>query len=253
MKTSKSGQNQKTNNNGVDVIDLTGEEFELLQERIRKKELTNNDYSLLGSILKGYLLVNELLNDSKTSIKRLKRLFFQKSEKSKDILKEKMTEDTNNQTGNLTTGTEDTEEEISEDKKKNKPEKEKRKGHGRIGADDYTGAERIFVKVEGLKSREICPDCHRGRLYSTKACKEVRIGGSSPIKGKIFELEGLRCCACQKLFRAELPKNAGKNKYDEEASSILATMKYGYGMPFNRLEWIQKNLGIPFQAEPNGP
>ena len=36
--------------------------------------------------------------------------------------------------------------------------------------------------------------------------------------------------------------------YDETAAAMIALMKYGCGLPFNRLSRLGKNLGIPLPA-----
>ena len=41
---------------------------------------------------------------------------------------------------------------------------------------------------------------------------------------------------------------AGPEKYDETAVAMIALLKYGTGMPFQRLERLQKQLGMPLPA-----
>ena len=40
----------------------------------------------------------------------------------------------------------------------------------------------------------------------------------------------------------------GEAKYDARSAAVIAVLKYGTGMPFNRLENLQQNLGIPLAA-----
>jgi hypothetical protein len=40
----------------------------------------------------------------------------------------------------------------------------------------------------------------------------------------------------------------GPDKWDEAAASMVALLKYGTGMPFHRIEQLQKSLGIPLPA-----
>jgi hypothetical protein len=40
----------------------------------------------------------------------------------------------------------------------------------------------------------------------------------------------------------------GSEKYDAESASMIALLKYGSGLPFNRLERLQNGLGIPLPA-----
>ena len=40
----------------------------------------------------------------------------------------------------------------------------------------------------------------------------------------------------------------GPEKYDETATAMIAQLKYGSGVPFNRLEQLEAHLGIPLPA-----
>ena len=41
---------------------------------------------------------------------------------------------------------------------------------------------------------------------------------------------------------------AGKQKYDATVGSMIALLKYGTGMPFNRNAMLQGDLGVPLPA-----
>jgi len=62
--------------------------------------------------------------------------------------------------------------------------------------------------------------------------------------GILIDFEGL----CGKVFKAEAPEGIGDEKYDSGAGAIVALLKYGSGLPFNRLEGLQESLGIPLPA-----
>jgi transposase len=76
----------------------------------------------------------------------------------------------------------------------------------------------------------------------------VRIKGSAPLQGTVYELEKLRCNICGRVFTAELPAEAGEEKYDETAAAMLAVLRYGRGLPLHRLAGLQVGLGIPLAA-----
>ena len=61
----------------------------------------------------------------------------------------------------------------------------------------------------------------------------------------VTELERLRCNICGTIFTAPAPEDIHPEKHDERAKSMIAMLKYGYGFPFNRLDRLQDNLGIP--------
>ena len=64
----------------------------------------------------------------------------------------------------------------------------------------------------------------------------------------MYELQKLRCNLCGTTFTARTPPGVGPEKYDAEAASMIALLKYGTGLPFNRLEGLEGSLGIPLPA-----
>jgi hypothetical protein len=76
----------------------------------------------------------------------------------------------------------------------------------------------------------------------------VRIVGQAPLQSRVYELQRLRCHLCGKLFTAQPPAEASAQKYDATAAAMIALLKYGSGLPFNRLEGLQRNLRIPLPA-----
>jgi transposase len=122
-------------------------------------------------------------------------------------------------------------------------------GHGRNAASAFTGAEKVSVQHAQLKPGDPCPECRAGRVYRQKEPKTlIRIVGQAPLKATVFEMERLRCNACCQVFTAEEPAGVGAGKYDMTAVAMIALLKYGTGMPFNRMERLQEQLGIPLPA-----
>ncbi len=127
--------------------------------------------------------------------------------------------------------------------------KEKRAGHGRRAAAAYTGAERKTVEHLALHSGECCPECQSGKIYPmSEPTKLVRITGVAPLGATIWECDRLRCNLCGEIYTAEAPEEVGNEKYDETATSMVGLLKYGCGLPFNRIEKLQEGLGIPLPA-----
>ena len=123
------------------------------------------------------------------------------------------------------------------------------KGHGRNGADAYRGAEKIEVPHESLRPGDACPDCTQGTIYEvSRPGVLVRITGQAPVQAKVYRLQKLRCNLCGKVFTAEPPEGVGSQKYDATAGSMIALLKYGSGLPFNRMQGLQGALGIPLPA-----
>jgi transposase len=139
-------------------------------------------------------------------------------------------------------------ENASDAGEKKTAEKAKRKGHGRHGSEDYTGAKKVKVALESLKAGDLCPECERGKLYPLPPSVLVRVTGIAPLAAIAYELEKLRCNACGEVFTAKAPDGVGEDKYDESAAAMIALLKYGCGLPFNRLERLEGDLGIPLPA-----
>ena len=117
-------------------------------------------------------------------------------------------------------------------------------GHGRNGADAYSGAEKIEVRHASLQPGDPCPQCEEGTVYETgRPGVLVRLVGQAPVGAKVYYLQKLRCNLCGVVFTAEPPEGVGEKKYDATVGSMIALLKYGSGMPFNREETLQESLG----------
>jgi hypothetical protein len=129
------------------------------------------------------------------------------------------------------------------------PEPSAAAGHGRNAASAFTGAEKVSIQHAQLKPGDPCPECREGRVYRQKEPKTlIRIVGQAPLKATVFEMERLRCNACCQGFTAEEPAGVGAGKYDRTAVAMIALLKYGTGMPFNRMERLEEQLGMPLAA-----
>ena len=125
----------------------------------------------------------------------------------------------------------------------------KRPGHGRNGAASYPGATTVCLKHGTLHAGERCPQCLKGKLYTQlQPAVLVRIRGMAPLGATLYELERLRCSLCGEVFTATAPDGVGPEKYDPSAAAMIALLKYGCGLPFHRIEKLQRNLGIPMPA-----
>jgi transposase len=124
-----------------------------------------------------------------------------------------------------------------------------RNGHGRNGAEAFTGAHKVDIAHPHLKHGDRCPECAEGNVYGQKEPKVlVRIIGQAPLAATVYSLERLRCGTCGQVFTAQEPEGVGPDKYDETAAAMIAQLKYGSATPFYRLEQLQAQLGIPLPA-----
>jgi transposase len=131
---------------------------------------------------------------------------------------------------------------------KPKTEKLPTPGHGKLGADAYTGAERVTIAHSELKPGCQCPECLKGKLSEKKPRTLVRVKGFAPISATVYELQRLRCNLCGEVFTAKAPPEIGEDKYGVSVTSTIALLKFGYGIPYDRLERLQKSVGIPMPA-----
>jgi len=129
---------------------------------------------------------------------------------------------------------------------KAKEKKEKAPGHGRKSSKDYPGAKRVKVPLEGMQSGDPCPECPNGKVYpQSEPATLVRVKGVAPFAATVYELERWRCNLCGIVFTADAPVGVGAEKYDETVASMLGLLRYGSGLPMNRIEKLQIGFGIP--------
>jgi transposase len=122
-------------------------------------------------------------------------------------------------------------------------------GHGRNAAAAYTGASQVTVRHPDLHGGEACPGCTSGKLYpQNEPAKLVRITGMAPLSATVYACDRLRCNLCGEVFTAPAPAGIGNEKYDASATSMVGLLKYGAGLPFNRIEKLQDGMGIPLPA-----
>ncbi len=178
--------------------------------------------------------LTDLVADQQTTIRDLRELMFPAStEKTEAVLNQAGIEGTSKAAGQQGTA---------------KPGKPKLSGagHGRNGAGDYRNPRRVTVSHESLKHGDKCPGCLKGKVYEQQEPRRlVRIVGQAPLTATVYDLQRLRCNLCGEVYSAGAPEGVGEDKYDESAAAMIAQLKYGTGMPFYRLEDLEKNLGIP--------
>ncbi len=223
---------------------MDDKQLQALLARLEQGQLTAEDVARFKQITESYRYLAQLVVDKNTTIGRLRKLFGSGlTEKTSTVLGESSESGESDSTTDATDGSADSksEGESSEDDGKPPP---KRKGHGRHGADAHPGAQRVAVPHEALSSGDPCPECDAGTVYRTPPGVLVRFTGQAPLQATVYELEKLRCNLCGKVFTAAQPNEAGDRKYDATAASMIGLLKYGTGMPFNRVAGLQQNLGV---------
>ncbi len=223
--------------------EITLVELKAIIERSQSGPLSTEDREKLVGAVDTLAFITNELEAKGTSIKRLRQLIFGAStEKTSQVFGEAAG-------GGVDSGGDAASAAADGDTGDKPKEKKKRKGHGRNGASAYTGAERKKVPHAELKSGDHCPDCERGKVYEQQdPATLIRVMGMAPLSALVVELERFRCNLCGQVFTAEAPEGMGTDKYDETAASMIGLLKYGAGVPFNRLERLQSGLGIPLPA-----
>ena len=215
------------------IIELSMDEWEAILERAQAEPLNEAECERLKALGESYIYLLKLLEDKRITIDRLRKLLFgSTTEKTSNVIPPPQTAPP------VQPGVDSPQEQTTPIP-----------GHGRNGAEDYCGAQKIQVPHGFLHSGDPCPDCKKGKVYEQASPGVlVRIVGQAPVQAKVYELQKLRCNLCGKVFTAAVPDGVGSEKYDATAGSMIALLKYGTGLPFNRLEGLQGTLGIPLPA-----
>jgi transposase len=230
----------------LEMLDMDESQLEALLRRAENEAFEKEDYSTICAVLQSYYYVTHLIGEKNTTIARLRKLIFGAcTEKTAAVLgrQEPAAPETTQPGAEPSAATTAIDAQI----RTNPPAK--RPGHGRQGADVYVGAKRIAVRHESLQAGDMCSQCRRGTVYQLRhPGKLVRFTGLAPLAATVYELEKLRCQLCGRVFTAQSPAGVGSEKYDASAASMIGLLKYGSGLPFNRIEGLQGSLGVPLPA-----
>jgi transposase len=231
--------------NALELVDVDSDRLEEVLRRA-EQSLDEKDAELIRAVFESYAYVTELVEDKNTSIRRLRQLFFgSRTEKTEAVVGPK--------TGtSKVAASPDAAAEIESVTGERIPDFSEAaaasKGHGRNGAEAYRGAARVDVAHPSLRAGDACPSCGEGTVYDKAPGVLVRITGQPPLAATVYRLQKLRCHLCGQVFTADAPAGAGPAKYDATAGSMIGLLKYGSGLPFNRLEGLQGDLGVPLPA-----
>lgn len=148
--------------------------------------MTERDYEIFAAVVPAYRFVVNLLTQKKVTIARLKKLVFGARTETTEAV--------------LGRGAEGAASEPARDASRGEPSADppasgsrpkRRKGHGRLGAEAYTGVERICVPHESLEPGDDCPHCQQGRVSEmAQPALVIRLVGQAPVHGKRYERQG---------------------------------------------------------------
>jgi transposase len=222
--------------------DFPLDELKAILERAKTIPLSAADHATLSAAVDTLAFLTQELEAKGTTIDRLRRMLFgAKTEKTSNVVGDAVG------TGATVPGTPDGAQGGAgtppAGAAKAKP---KAPGHGRNGAAAYVGAEQVKVPHASLKSGDPCPACQKGKVYPlAEPAVLLRVRAMAPLRAFRYELDRLRCNACGEVFTAETPEGVGPDKYDETAAGMIGLLRYGAGLPFNRIARLEKGFGIP--------
>ena len=217
-------------------------EIEALIARLKHGSLNNQDTLLVERLLRLLLTLIRVVEQKNTSISRLKRLLFGPGSDKRTSAAAPSNTPRNDVSSAAERSSEPTA--LAE---LPKAEPQRRRGHGRRGAADYTGARRVACADPELAAGDRCPSRQcGGHLYDTqKPSVFIRLEGRPVIAATRYEQQVLRCSACAERFTAPLPAGVPAEKYDPTADVAIALYKYGAAMPFYRQARLQAMCGVP--------
>lgn len=214
------------------VVAISAEEVQALLERVRPR-VEPGDYQVVEGLAQTVQRLLQLLDDRDVSLAKLRQILFgTRSERKEKVFPKSAEEAAPEPPPSSDAGV------VSE----------KRQGHGRNGAANYVGGERIAVPHPDMRAGGACPECERGTVYQMEPGHILRIVGRPALQARVYEPERWRCNLCSAIFTASLSPEAGDKKYDETAGSMIALLKYGSGMPFHRLQGLQESVQVPLPA-----
>jgi len=205
-------------------------------ERARQAALSPEDHAKLKAAMDTLAFVTAELEAKRTSLERLRRwLFGSPTEKTRTIVGP----DAPPPAPEAGAGAESS----------SSVSRPPRPGHGRLSAAAYTGADVVTIPHPSLQRGVRCPGCTTGKIYPlAEPAALVRITGMAPLGATVYACERWRCNLCGEVFTAPAPAGVGDAKYDATATSMVGLLKYGCGLPFHRIEVLQRGMRIPLPA-----
>ena len=176
------------------IVELEMDKLEEILQRLEAKELDADDYETIKAVIGSYVYLVNVVGDKDTTIRRLRQMLFgAKTEKTSAVIGGLKVADSVSPEAeaapelpaavevgaSANAGAETAAESHAENDSQPSVEASPGSpGHGRNGADAYTGAEKIEVRHESLQPGDPCPQCENGTLYDTR--RPGVVGGGRP-------------------------------------------------------------------------
>src|SRR4051812_24416679 len=151
-----------------EIIDLDVAQLEALLRRAEDVSLPPEDVHTIRTVLESYFYLTNLIDQKSTTIARLRKLLFgAQTEKTSTVLgRETPPAEGQGSPPSPASSSEQETPQAGSDQPgadppgasaETQPSSARPKGHGRNGADDYPGAQRIDVPHESLQAGDPCP------------------------------------------------------------------------------------------------
>jgi hypothetical protein len=226
-----------------DILTTNTNEIEALAERLERNELSAQDKALVVRLLLMMARLVRLLQEKNTRIKQLKKWLFGPGKDTGSGQSADAGKSSESQTAAAAT------EPDLEQPQQQLPRKRAR-GHGRNDVDKYWGAKRVHCADADLYLGAPCPDklCQGHLQHYYKDEPFIRLEGQPLVGATRYDQERFRCSHCDRCFSAKLPEGVPPEKYAPSADAMIVMARYGFTIPWYRLECMQQQFGIPLPA-----
>lgn len=237
---------EKRKDGGAAEFHVNEQELEALRQRITDRKIEDKDWDLIDRYLLLLVKLSHVFQYGRIRMKKIARMLF-----GKRTEKEEKKDPPENPTppssggGETPPGSAPGKQEVGSGSADENQDADANKGHGRRPASDYQNAETVICPLCHNKPGELCPACGRGHLRELPIEVTIRFTGNPPVTATKYERERVRCDTCGQAFKAELPEEAGEEKYDASAKASIVMSKYGNGVPFYRLGTQQAQQLVP--------
>jgi hypothetical protein len=149
---------------GSQRLELDRSELEAILERAKTTPMSEAEHAKLHAVVETLVFLTQELEKKHVSIQRLKQLLFGATTETTRKVLEKILDQTSKESTSGDDAAQKSESQAAQ----------KATGHGRHGAEDYVGAEKVRVPHESLKPGDPCPNCKKVRLLWGPRCTSCR-------------------------------------------------------------------------------
>ena len=230
-------------------------EIEAILAKVQQR-LPEEEYIVLDALFESYRELTFLLSQKTATLARLRKLFHIETTERLDSKPDATTDkgaasnDANASTTSTSSDPNDTPACASGSSVPNANDEPKasspKKGHGRNSGSAYKGSQTHIEHPDIKAAGQVCPNCDSPSLLLRGRTKpKPQISGRPLFDAHSYTADSWRCSKCGETFTAQLPEEAKGPKYKPSATAILIYMHYLAGLPFQRIQELQRDIQIP--------